>query len=125
MTLADGIVQTVRDQGVSAALTVWFYEAPAQSTPRSERLWVIGVQAEQQTPLPFSVPASPQALTVASSRAFVAKPYSAEAVWRPERRICGSYRFAEGSTAGMSMFSSISSLQGFPDEMVKLAQGVG
>lgn len=125
LTLADGIVQTVRDQGVSAALTVWFYEAPAQSTPRSERLWVIGVQVEQHTPLPFSVPASPQALTVASSRAFVAKPYSAEAAWRPERRICGSYRFAEGSTAGMSTFSSISSLQGFPDEMVKLAQGVG
>lgn len=125
LTLANRIVQTVRDQGVSAALTVWFYEAPAQSMPRSERLWVIGVQVEQQMPLPFSASSSPKVLTVASSRAFVAKPYSAEAVWRPGRRICGSYCFAEGSTAGMATFSSISSLQGFPDEMVKLAQSEG
>lgn len=122
LALANTIAQAVRDQGISSSLTVWFYEAPAQSTRRNERLWVVGMQIEQQVPLPFSAPASPQALTVASSRALVAKPYSAEAVWRPERRICGLYRFAEGEAAGAATFSPISSLQGFPGEMVELAQ---
>lgn len=125
LSLANTIAQTVRNQGVSAPLTVWFYEAPAQSTSRSERLWVVGIQVEQQVGLPFSGPASPKSLTVASSRALVAKPYSAEAVWRPERRTCGSYSFAEGSAAGSSTFRRIASLQGFPSEMVELAQNGG
>ena len=120
-TLANTIAQSVREQGVTAPLAVWFYEAPAQAVPRSERLWVVGIQVEQQLRLPFSAAPAPESLSVASSRVLVAKPYAAEEVWRPERRICGRYQFSEGVSAEAS-FASIPSLEGFPEEIVQAAR---
>lgn len=121
LVLADLIAQSVRGQGVRGALTIWFYEAPEQAVPQSERLWVVGIQVEQQVQLPFSATPAPESLAVASSRVLTAKPYAAEVVWRPGRRICGSYRFAEGSESG-ALFSSITSLQGFPKEVADAAR---
>lgn len=122
LSLADDIAQSVRAQGVTAPLDVWFYEAPAQAVPRSERLWIVGVQVSQSVQLPFSGGVGLDAVTVASSRVMVAKPYAAEVVWRPERRLCGRYRFAEGSSAGAASFLSIASIDGFPSEMVESAR---
>lgn len=125
LMLADTIAQSVRAQGVESKLTVWFYEAPGQSVPRSERLWVVGIQVEQQVALPFSAAPAPESLLVASSRILTAKPYAAEVVWRPQQRACGSYCFAEGASAGASSFTSIASLQGFPEEIVVAARDGG
>lgn len=118
LSLANTIASTVRGQGVAAALSVWFYEAPEQSVPASERLWVVGVQVEQDLQLPCAAGAV-DSLAVASSRVIVAKPYASEVVWRPQRRVCGVYRFAEGESQGSSSFSPIAMLEGFPSEMVQ------
>lgn len=41
-SLADLIVDQVRAQGVEGAVSVWFYEAPAQAVAESERIWAGG-----------------------------------------------------------------------------------
>lgn len=120
--LADTIARVIREQGLEAPLSVWFYEAPKQSVSSSERLWVVGVQVEQNLELPFTAELAVGHLDVASNRIIVAKPYASEVVWRPQQRVCGVYRFDEGATQGSSSFSRITALEGFPDEMVQAAR---
>ena len=122
--LADVIAGQVRSQGVQGAVSVWFYEAPAQAVTRSERLWVVGMQIDQVQALPFPVGTASDGMSVASSRVFCARPYAAVQVWRPETRVCGVYRFENGCGAGQGRFSAIASLDGFPDEIARQARAL-
>ena len=119
--LADAIAEQVRAQGVQGEVSVWFYEAPSRAVAESERLWVVGMQVEEEQPLPFPV-SSASGAKVASSRIFSARPYAAQQVWRPDSRICGVHRFGDGCGAGQGRFSAIGALEGFPQEMVEEAQ---
>lgn len=121
--LSDAIVGQVRAQGVPGAVTVWFYEAPEQALPESERAWVVGMQVEQAAALAFPV-GGMESADVVSSRVFTAKPYAAEHVWRPSRRILGAYRYEDGASAGQGSFRAIGSLEAFPEEMVLQARSL-
>ncbi len=122
LSLASTIARAVREQGIAVPLSVWFYEAPEQSVSASERLWIVGVQVEQNVELPFAAGSAVDHLTVASSRVIVAKPYASEVVWRPQQRVCGVYRFAEDAAYGSPSFSRITMIEAFPDEMVQAAR---
>ena len=117
--LSQRIVEAVRAQGVTAAVDVWFYEAPKGSVPESERYWIVGMQVSQSVPAVFAKGFGIDSIGAASCRVIEARPYASQKVWRPARRVCGRYSFAQGSTAAQGRFTAISELDGFPSEMVE------
>ena len=120
--LSERIVETVRAQGVTAAVDVWFYEAPRGSVPESERYWVVGMQVSQSVPTVFAKGLGLDSIGAASCRIIEARPYASQKVWRPARRVCGKYSFAQGSTAAQGKFTAISELDEFPSEMAERAR---
>ncbi len=115
--VAYQIVQTIRNQGFSGPVEVWFYEAPKGAVPESQRYWVIGMQVSQAVPTVFAQGFGYNSIEAASCRVIEARPYASQKVWRPDQRTCGKYSFAQGQNTGR--FSAINDLDGFPAEMIE------
>lgn len=119
--LSEQIVRTVRAQGFSGAIDVWFYEAPKGSVSESERYWVVGMQLSQDVPTMFAKGLGLDSIEAASCRIVEARPYASQKVWRPAKRICGKYSFSTQAGADQGKFVAVSELAGFPAEMAERA----
>ncbi len=115
--VAELAARAIEQQGVSGDVSVWFYEAPAFAMPDDERLWIVGMQVSQDIPTSFGHALGTPTIPAVSCLIIEAKPYAAEKVWRPARRICGCYRLAAGAPASSAAFTAIDSIEGFPDEI--------
>lgn len=115
--IAELAVGAIRRQGVSGDVAVWFYEAPASALPNDERLWVVGMQVSQDVPTSFGRALGVETIPASSCLIVEAKPYAAEKVWRPMRRICGCYRVAAGAGTSSVAFTPMESIDDFPDEI--------
>ena len=117
--IAKLVVEAIRQQGVSGDVAVWFYEAPASALSADERLWVMGMQVSQDVPTSFGRALGVETIPASSCLIVKAKPYAAEKVWRPAKRICGCYRVAAGAGASSVAFTSLESIDDFPDEIAE------
>lgn len=115
--IAEQAAQSVRAQGYEGYLSVWFYEAPQELLPATERLWVMGMQAEEEVPTVFARGWGVVGLPVASHRVVTAVPYAESHVWRPDERTCGRFDIAVGATPHEATFVPLNSLEEFPVEM--------
>lgn len=118
--LCDTAVRALRAQGFSGQVTVWFYEAPEESLPESERLWSIGLQVSEDVPTVIARGFGVATIPAASCRVVTAVPYASERVWRPDAVACGRFDVAEGATE--ARFTRIDGTDGFPDEVVSAAR---
>lgn len=119
--VAECVVRTLREEGCEGQVSVWFYEAPAELLPSSERLWVIGMQVEGQSETVFARGYGIDALPVASCKVVTARPYAGERVWRPAKRRCGRFDAVLGSGAALT-FTDVQSLDAFPREVAEAAR---
>lgn len=110
--------RSVRVEGFEGRLDVWFYEAPASETIESERLWVVGMQLQEDVPTVFARGYGIDALPVASWRILTAVPYAEGAVWRPDHPGNGRYSFAPGISEAGVAFKPLDGLDEFPNEMI-------
>lgn len=115
--IAEQAATSVRAQGCEGHLTVWFYEAPSEMLPSTERLWVIGMQVEEEVPTVFARGWGVVGLPVASHRVVTAVPYAESHVWRPDERTCGRFDVVAGATPHKATFVPLNSLEEFPAEM--------
>lgn len=120
--VAERVVRTLRDQGCGGSIVVWFYEAPAEDLPVSERLWAIGMQVRGEAETVFARGYGIEGLPVASWRVMTAVPYAGERAWRPARRSCGRFEEADGADPSSMTFTSVERLEGFPREMVEAVE---
>lgn len=116
--IANLIVQTVRTEGFSGQVHVWFFEAPADVLPSTERLWAIGIQLEEDVATVFARGWGIESLPAASHRVVLAEPYASERVWRPDACICGRYDVPAGEGVDSLRYTALTELDVFPAEMV-------
>lgn len=112
---SQAIVSDLRKSGYSGQVTVWFFEASVEQTGAAKRLFVIGVQLEEDMPTIISRGLGIESIPVGSHAVFSAVPYSAEQVWRPDTPINGIFKAtAEGTSVN---YESKNSITEFPAEM--------
>lgn len=120
--VAEHVARSVRGEGFTGAVSVWFYEAPEASLPKSERRWTIGMQLSEESPTVFARGYGIEGLPVASYRVMTAMPYAAEVVWAPQVRRCGRYDFAAGSGEFDCSYEQLATLDDFPVELAEVAR---
>lgn len=118
--VAERIVEAVRLQGFDGRATVWFYEAPEGEVPRTERLWLVGMQVEEDVPTVLAHGLGIETIPAASYRVMELVPYSSETHWRPAGSSSGRYEYGTGAT-GLATYTRIDDLSGFPKELADMA----
>lgn len=121
--IANLVTRTVREEGFAGRVRVWFFEAPADVLPATERLWAIGMQLEEDVSTVFARGYGIDSLPAASHRVVLATPYASECVWRPDMRACGRYEVSAGADLATSRYTELADLDAFPDEMVAEVRG--
>lgn len=120
--VAERVVRSLRDEGCEGSASVWFYEAPAEQLPSSERLWVVGMQVKGESKTVFARGYGIEGLPVASYRVMTAVPYAGEKVWRPSKRRCGRFDAVLGKGGSALAFTALPSLDAFPREVAEAVE---
>lgn len=120
--VARQVTESVRAQGFSGSVTVWFYEAPRDAMPRSQRLWVVGIQLQEDVPTVFARGFGIGSIPAASYQVVDVVPYASDRAWRPEERVSGRYEVRAGESFSHASFRRIDALDGFPKELAEEAR---
>lgn len=126
--IAIQIMKSIRSQGSAAAVTVWFWEAPAGyfgsggALPAGRRLMVVGVEAVEEYE-----PVSARAFgagpwSVAAGGTFSIAPYSEDEAWRPDSPGSGVYALNAGADPSAAAYEARESLAAFPSAVREEAE---
>lgn len=116
--IARTVGWSLRDEGFEGGIVVWFYEVREGELPASRRLWVIGVQIEEESPTVFARSLGIESIPVASNEVMVAEPFSDTRAWRPEDSGSGKYVVADHENTDAPRYERLDDLTRYPDEMV-------
>ena len=124
--VADQAAATLRANGYSGEITVWFYEAPAADVPRSKRAYAWGMGMSEKSPALFgALFTGSDGWTVSNVALAHSVPFTAGTCWRPSDSGNGRYTYPAGAEVGTPAYERAATTADIPEEMrTELAQAV-